>query len=162
MKQKKQKGFTLIEMMIVVAIIGLLATIVIVVVAGARKKANATTAKAHMAQISKALDLYVANGCDTTQLVHLQYGISIKGDTTCGGEVFMQKIPSPPAGSIKYYKCDADTRLKGGPFNATTERKVNAAHYCIMAEGFEEGAFKCVNGSCFCTEPGQTGCVESK
>lgn len=64
MKQMKripgtsQKGFTLIEVMIVVAILGVLATLVVVSVGGQTDKANITAAKSNISTISKALDLY--------------------------------------------------------------------------------------------------------
>lgn len=53
-----QRGFTLIEVMIVVAILGVLATLVVVNVGGQTDKANITAAKSDLQAISQALDLY--------------------------------------------------------------------------------------------------------
>lgn len=54
----KQRGFTLIEVMIVVAILGVLATLVVVNVGGQTDKANITASKSDLQAISQALDLF--------------------------------------------------------------------------------------------------------
>ena len=53
-----QKGFTLIEVMIVVAILGVLATLVVVNVGGQTDKANVAAVKSDWQAISQALDLF--------------------------------------------------------------------------------------------------------
>lgn len=53
-----QKGFTLIEVMIVVAILGVLATLVVVSVGGQDDKARQAAAKSDLQAISQALDLF--------------------------------------------------------------------------------------------------------
>lgn len=57
-KSIRQQGFTLIEVMIVVAILGILATLVVVNVAGNTDKALVTATKSDLQAISQALDLY--------------------------------------------------------------------------------------------------------
>jgi general secretion pathway protein G len=54
----RQQGFTLIEVMIVVAILGILATLVVVNVAGNTDKALVTATKSDLQSIKQALDLY--------------------------------------------------------------------------------------------------------
>lgn len=54
----RQQGFTLIEVMIVVAILGILATLVVVNVAGNTDKALVTATKSDLQAIKQALDLY--------------------------------------------------------------------------------------------------------
>lgn len=54
----KQVGFTLIELMVVIAIIGLLAAIVVVGLYSARAKARDTKRMGDMAQMGSALELY--------------------------------------------------------------------------------------------------------
>lgn len=55
---KKQGGFTLIEVMVVVAILGILATIVMTNVVGKDEQARITAARTGVAQISNALEMY--------------------------------------------------------------------------------------------------------
>lgn len=55
---KKSAGFTLIEVMVVVAILGILAAIVMTNVVGKDEQARITAAKAGIAQVSNALEMY--------------------------------------------------------------------------------------------------------
>jgi len=57
-KNLRQQGFTLIEVMIVVAILGILATLVVVNVAGSTDKALVSATKSDLQAIKQALDLY--------------------------------------------------------------------------------------------------------
>lgn len=54
----RQQGFTLIEVMIVVAILGILATLVVVSIGGRQDQALVTATKSDLQAISQALDLY--------------------------------------------------------------------------------------------------------
>lgn len=54
----RQQGFTLIEVMIVIAILGILATLVVVNVAGNTDKALIAATKSDLQSIKQALDLY--------------------------------------------------------------------------------------------------------
>lgn len=56
--KKRQKGFTLIEIMVVVVIIGLLATLVLPRVLGRQDEAFVAKAKADIRALSSALKLY--------------------------------------------------------------------------------------------------------
>ncbi len=60
MKQKmsKKKAFTLIELLIVVAIIGILASIVLVSISNARLKARDAKRLTHMQSVQSALEIY--------------------------------------------------------------------------------------------------------
>jgi len=142
--QKKEKGFTLIELLIVVAIIGLLATIVLVAVTRARKKANATQAKAHITEISKALDMYVANGCPGNVNVSINAGATIATPSGCAtdpNDTLITAVPTAASG-----------------FTYTTGN-VQPGSYTIRATGFTSGTWTCTNGSCYCTVA--NGCQES-
>ena len=55
---RNQRGFTLIEVMIVVAILGVLATLVVVNIGGAQDTANINATKSNLQAVSQALDLF--------------------------------------------------------------------------------------------------------
>lgn len=56
--RKKQHGFTIVELLIVIVVIGILAAITIVAYNGVQTKARDTARKSDLANISKALQLY--------------------------------------------------------------------------------------------------------
>lgn len=55
------EGFTLVELMVVIVILGLLATIVVINVMPAMDRAAATTARANIAQIEEGLRIHKLN-----------------------------------------------------------------------------------------------------
>ena len=66
-RRKQEEGFTLVELMVVIVIIGLLATIVAINVLPSGDKARVTRAKADISTIEGALDMYkLQNGAYPT------------------------------------------------------------------------------------------------
>ncbi len=57
-KQKFKKGFTLIELMVVIAIIAFLSSVVLASLRDARDRANVLKFKAEMNQLIKAIEIY--------------------------------------------------------------------------------------------------------
>jgi general secretion pathway protein G len=80
-KQPKEQGFTLVELLVVIVIIGLLTTIVALNVFGALGKSNVSKAKADIAVLEQALEQY--------RLDNLTYPSSTDG---------LNALLSPPPG----------------------------------------------------------------
>ena len=66
----KEKGFTLLELLVIVAILGLISTAAFAAVNSAQQKARITKARADLSQYQKSIELLIAdtqkwpNGCD--------------------------------------------------------------------------------------------------
>lgn len=60
LKQKKQSGFTIVELLIVIVIIGILAGLVVTQILGATAKARDTERKTDLDQIANQLEAYYA------------------------------------------------------------------------------------------------------
>ncbi|MGH7932750.1 MAG: type II secretion system major pseudopilin GspG [Candidatus Binataceae bacterium] len=106
-----QEGFTLIELMVVILIIGLLATIVVANLRGATDKAKRVKAEADISQIKTALDrYYLDSGRYPTTDQGLQALVSaptadpVPHDYPQGG--YIEKMPPDPWGNQYFYQSD--------------------------------------------------------
>jgi len=108
-----QSGFTLIELMVVILIIGLLATIVVQNLKGATDKAKRIKAQADISALKTALDrYYLDNGSypssdqGLTALVSAPQNGKVPADYPLGG--YIEKIPNDPWGNAYVYQSDGD------------------------------------------------------
>lgn len=143
-KIKQKKGFTLIEMLVVVLIIGILATIVVVAINGGRQKASASKAISDIKALKDAVDMANAEGCrsitaDSTNQVR---GLATNG---CVADKTYMKYPVAPANSLLVYTI---------PASITT----NA--YTISVTGFTTGTYTCTETGCSCSV--NSGCYSAQ
>jgi general secretion pathway protein G len=110
-RSKLEEGFTLIEIMVVILILGLLATIVVQSLRGATEKAKRTKAEADIAELKTALDrYYLDNGNYPTTDQGLQALVQkptdgpVPSDYEEGG--YIEKLPLDPWGHPYFYQSD--------------------------------------------------------
>jgi type II secretion system protein G len=108
-----KKGFTLVELLVVIAIIGILSTLSVVSLNSARAKSRDARRLSDIKQIRTALDMYYDSSstyplsCTTTLgtgncACLTSVGWTNTSTTNCTGTIFMQKVPSDPLSSGTY------------------------------------------------------------
>ncbi len=92
---KKRKGFMLIELIIVVAIVGILAAVAIPNLVGLTDEAKVSRIKADLSTIGTAAELYyVKKGTYPKTIAELV--------DTSGNNGYLKSIPEPPDKSVTY------------------------------------------------------------
>lgn len=94
---KKQGGFTLLELLIVIVIIGILALLIIPNITSAPKKARDTQRKTDLRAVQKGLEEYFVSNNNYPAAGTWQ------GDLTGGTPPIMKAIPSDPKGAATPY-----------------------------------------------------------
>ena len=96
MPGRYESGFSLVELMVVLVIIGLLATIVIINVMPAADRAATTKARADIATLEQAVDLY--------KLDHQTYPSAAEGLQALVAGRYIRRLPNDPWGQPYRYK----------------------------------------------------------
>lgn len=97
MKKKRngEEGFTLVELMVVIVIIGLLATVVVINVMPATDRAALTKAKADIATLEQGVEMYRLN--------KLSYPAAAEGLQAVVKEGYVKRLPEDPWGNPYQY-----------------------------------------------------------
>ncbi len=105
--RKREDGFTLVELMVVIVIIGLLTTIVVINVLPSQEKARVEKAKADIALIEQGLEMYRLDNLnypatgDGLQALVTAPGGAQASRYRAGG--YLKKLPADPWGNPYQY-----------------------------------------------------------
>ena len=112
-RHKAQEGFTLIEIMVVILILGLLATLVVQSLRGAIDKAKRTKAMADIAELKTALDRYYI---DSGSYPATDQGLQALVTPPTSGNIppnyedggYIRRVPPDPWGNPYVYQSDGN------------------------------------------------------
>jgi prepilin-type N-terminal cleavage/methylation domain-containing protein len=116
--KQREAAFTLIELLIVVAIIAALAGLLLPVLSNAREKARQSACLSNMKQIGDALDIYVSDNDET----YPGASMSVKTASNSGNDT---RIPfemqlMPYAKSDQIWTCPSDSAHRDAPISSTS------------------------------------------
>ena len=149
MNMKSPRAFTLIELMVVIAIIGLLSSIVLASLSSARSKGNDAKVISEMKSIRNAAELYYSQNSN--------YGAATSG-ATCTGVGSMWQSPSNNMLNI-YNAIVADTGGDTANLDCGTTGLTGNPQQWAIAVALPSGAFFCTDstgwsGTTMQTNPG--------
>lgn len=100
-----KKGFTLIELMIVIAILGVLATLISGNFITSLKKGRDARRKTDLEQIQRALEMYYEDNKAYPLTAAVVFGnqLCYPGANGCNTKVYMQKLPDDPKSDYDYF-----------------------------------------------------------
>ncbi len=137
-KNKQEQGFTLVELLVVIAVVGLLTTIAIISFSGARIKSRDAQRVAYIKQINEALELYyLHNGIYPTLVTPGQVLAS-------GSTVYLNPVPNNPTP-----RTDGTCLNKNFSYSTQLENSVYSLGFCLGAAtgSYSAGMNSCENGS---------------
>ena len=137
---KNKKGFTLVEMLVVISIIGILSSFAVVSLNSARQKARDALRKGDMSQLRTALNLYFDDNyyqypaCGTFDLSASDFGASVGAGAGTGSTCYSTILSTSLTGGTRPLM----DRLPEEPRNPTNDPAVNSTYvYRYASNGSE-------------------------
>lgn len=159
--QRSQKGFTIVELLIVIVVIGILAAITIVAYSGIQNRANDTAVQSDLGNLAKKFELYKVDygsyPVTASDLPLLNAKVS-KGSYLIGPDTIYNVIPCVKSSSTEYGV--AAISKSGKRFYITSNSGVKefiGASSWTAADGFSVSCGDILPGSALPTGSGAPG-----
>lgn len=156
---QNQKGFTLIELIVVIAIIVILATIILININGYINKGKDAAAKEDMSTLlTDATSFYATKGTFDGVTLDSDYGKAWTGLTASTGSLAYVTTSSPAQAMIS---CDINATCASGGSSPNSkwcaciiEKAITTNYFCVDSSGkrseqsTDACAAECVSGAC--------------
>jgi prepilin-type N-terminal cleavage/methylation domain-containing protein len=141
-RSQKQHGFTIVELLIVIVVIGILAAIMIVAYNGVQKRANSSAASSALTQSSRKLSLYqVDNGTYPATLaeagVSASNGVDYQYTQTNAGQGYCITATS---GNVSYQKTNDGQSSPGACPGDGQNGFIATSCWAILQAGYSTGS----------------------